>query len=207
MKYFKTATPFKCLDCGKTTDESGEQNGFSYCVDCHVAKRLLQVPAVYRGCSFADFPKIPAKIRSGAYIWGPPGTGKTRLAWCIWKDHVSQNEDAVFVTWANMMEQIKSAIDDQVWTVEKRTEWFAKAPLLVVDDLGGIREQRATDWTNDRTFDIVDYRTQHQLRTVFTSNKSIPEIERDFDGRIASRLEELCVEIIPLDGADRRMRS
>jgi DNA replication protein DnaC/DNA-directed RNA polymerase subunit RPC12/RpoP len=212
MKVWKFETTFICGECGKETDESYYQHTALECVECTLKKILLRVPEIYKGCSLDDFKELPdfLKIKAdpftSTFIWGPVGTGKTRLGWAIWSLAAAQGKDPCLVTWTSMLEVMKAAMDDStMMSVDSLIKMYQRAGFLIIDDFGGIREQRVTDWANDRTFDILDYRNQHQMPTVITSNKRLPDVERDFDARIASRIVELCPRIVMMGGKDRRV--
>ena len=77
---------------------------------------------------------------------------------------------------------------------------LADAPLLLLDDLGS---GRWTEFTEEVTFRLVNYRYVHGLPMIVTSNVR-PEVFTDtFGARISSRLRQMCT-LIDLGLSDRR---
>lgn len=65
-----------------------------------------------------------------------------------------------------------------------------KAKYVILDDLGAIR---MTPWAYETTFQIIEYRYNWVLPTVFTSNFSIKELaERLSNDKIPTRINEMC---------------
>lgn len=65
-----------------------------------------------------------------------------------------------------------------------------KAKYVVLDDLGAIR---MTPWAYETTFQIIEYRYNWVLPTVFTSNFSLEELaERLLNDKIPTRIKEMC---------------
>ena len=73
-------------------------------------------------------------------------------------------------------------------------------PYLILDDFG---VQRGTEWEMEMLYDLVDARYGDERYTVITTNKPVEEIKALSNGRIYSRLVEMC-QMIPMDGLDYR---
>lgn len=71
--------------------------------------------------------------------------------------------------------------------------------LLVLDDLGS---GKATDWTDDTLYRLIDTRWSHQRPTIATTNLHADEIRDVLDERVVSRLA--CGVQVALTAADRR---
>ncbi|HNJ04742.1 MAG TPA: ATP-binding protein, partial [Leptospiraceae bacterium] len=81
-------------------------------------------------------------------------------------------------------------------------EELAEVPVLVLDDLG-IKE--TTPFENQLIYDIIDSRYDYNRLTIITSNDPIDSFREITQGRVTSRLREMCREI-HLDVADHRLR-
>jgi DNA replication protein DnaC len=64
-----------------------------------------------------------------------------------------------------------------------------QAPLLVLDDLGA---HNYTDWTRNKIYSIINYRLNHRLPVVATTNISPENLEGYLGERTTSRLLEMC---------------
>jgi DNA replication protein DnaC len=78
---------------------------------------------------------------------------------------------------------------------------YRDAPLLLVDDLGA--ERKPTEFTEEINFRLINWRYEHHMPTLLTSNADAGQLRERLGGRVTSRLREMC-ERIPLKGADRR---
>jgi DNA replication protein DnaC len=85
---------------------------------------------------------------------------------------------------------------------------YAKAAVLLLDDLGAAK---GSDWVEEINSRLVDYRYEHGLRTMITSNvpaegdqaRGVRGFREQFGDRVTSRLREMCSRVV-LDGPDRR---
>lgn len=78
-------------------------------------------------------------------------------------------------------------------------------PKLFIEDVGttvSIGEQES-DFSLRTFVTLLDTRIEWCQATFVTSNKSIEELGRSFDERVASRLMQAC-EIIEVTGQDKR---
>jgi DNA replication protein DnaC len=73
--------------------------------------------------------------------------------------------------------------DDQVF------EEVKNAPLLIMDDLG---KQSTTPWAQEKLYQVINHRYNHQLPTVVTTNCSLDEI----DSPVSSRLADPKISVV-----------
>ncbi|GAA1065269.1 ATP-binding protein [Streptomyces asiaticus] len=87
--------------------------------------------------------------------------------------------------------------------IDSETEFrkYRDARLLLVDDLGA--ERKATEFTEEINFRLVNHRYERHLPTLFTSNVLPKELAARLGDRVTSRLAEMC-QRITIKGDDRR---
>lgn len=170
------------------------------------------VPLRYRA---ADPARLLAELRgvdvatTGVLLYGPSGRGKTfqasltvqaAIRTALERDPYTTN--AGHFQWHNaatLFEQLRSQMrkDDATRITVSQ---LAKAPVLVLDDLGA---ERPTDWVRERLYDIVNTRYEAQRSVLVTTNLNPEQMERSLGARIAGRLIEMC-RVIDIDGPQLR---
>jgi DNA replication protein DnaC len=158
---------------------------------------------------------LPAAIREaaeslpdeqGLFLWGPPGVGKSYSLCAIAHWLYFLGWDVARITYEMLALQIR----DSYKPGSTQTELDVLKPLMAADKL--ILEDVGTTVTvgkvesdfSLRTFLVLlDSRLEHCRATYVTSNKSIEELGKSFDQRIASRLQQAC-KVIRLEGKDKR---
>lgn len=90
---------------------------------------------------------------------------------------------------------------------------IVRMPLLLVDDLGAAK---ASEWNEEITFRLLNWRAQHHLPTLITTNlppvrtvgmaPGQPVLRDKVGDRVLSRLSGMCTPV-HLDGPDRRFRA
>ena len=116
-------------------------------------------------------------------LQGGYGSGKTHLAAAIANFAVELGIPTIFITVPDLLDTLRfsfSAADDNF---EDRFEEIRQTPLLILDDFG---TQNATQWAQEKLFQIINYRYTNRLPLVVTTNLSLDQIE----GRIRSRLSD-----------------
>ncbi|MFG1683555.1 ATP-binding protein [Nonomuraea sp. NPDC049269] len=125
---------------------------------------------------------------------GPVGVGKT---WSCW--HAA--DAAIAAGWDGDPTVVgayewKLLITPPVNEMDVRD--IARSSLLVLDDPGAMR---LGAWELEHMYGVIDYRWNHRLPTIITSN--VPDLRAMLGERIASRLAA-NVTVVVLDGPDRR---
>lgn len=200
-------------------DEAGEL----VCMICHRRKfgprgyipcaceseGRVEVPARFRGS--ADKQPRPAqsaawntamawaealgpRTRTGLYLWGPPGSGKTTLAWALMEIAAKK---ALSTLGYEMPHLLATAREAMKLEADAPGRACREVKLLLLDDLGA---ERFTEFAAQTVGEIITYRYSQHLPTLFTSNLS-PERLREpstpwlgsyADERIAERIREMC---------------
>jgi len=116
-------------------------------------------------------------------LYGGYGCGKTHLAAAIANFSVEMGIPTLFITVPDLLDTLRFSYDDPDATFEQRFEEIRNAPLLIMDDFG---TQNATEWAQEKLFQILNYRYINKLPLVVTTNLLIEEMEP----RIRSRLDD-----------------
>ncbi|WP_329424043.1 ATP-binding protein [Streptomyces sp. NBC_01268] len=132
-------------------------------------------------------------------LLGPTGVGKTHQAYGTLR---ALAVTGITATWtATSSADLYAALRPRTG-IDAETEFrrYAHTPLLLVDDLGAAK---ATEWTEEINFRLVNHRYENQLPTLFTSNVLPKQLADRLGDRVASRLTEMCDRVV-ITGQDRR---
>jgi DNA replication protein DnaC len=144
-------------------------------------------------------------------VGGQPGTGKTFHGTTILNHYLYKTcltakfnfEDPLsyFVSFPELMDQLRYRRDSD--EVEAEIEKIKKVPLLLLDDIGA---GTLTDFVREQLYLVINYRVNHKLSSIVTSNYSLDELQASekLGSRNVSRLIKRGVGI-ELEGSDRRL--
>ena len=143
------------------------------------------------------------------------GTGKTLAGTIIMNEFIYANcmtrfdyENPIalyikFGQWANdLRTQYQVNDDDFTLQVNQRLEQMKKVPLLMLDDIGS---GRITPYIRDILYDVIDYRKESGLSTIFTTNLNEMQLNHPdcLGDMITSRMFFNTV-VYQMNGVDRR---
>lgn len=139
----------------------------------------------------ANFLKDPNT--DGLLFTGPVGSGKTFLACCIVNALLKNGHVVLFAVVPDLLDQIRSTYDtgrnpDDI-TEFDIVDTARQVPLLILDDLGA---HNYTDWTRNKIYSIINYRLNHRLPVIVTTNIVLDDLEAYLGERTTSRLFEMC---------------
>ena len=114
---------------------------------------------------------------------GDYGCGKTHLAAAIANFAVGMGVPTLFLTVPDLLDMLRFSYGADDTTFEHRFDEIRNSQLLVLDDFG---TQNATEWAQEKLFQLINCRYINKLPLIITTNVRIEEIEP----RIRSRLQD-----------------
>ncbi|HMD57076.1 MAG TPA: ATP-binding protein [Solirubrobacteraceae bacterium] len=181
-----------------------------------------RIPRRYRGVSFerppvSDIARIaPEQVRAvrryaqqvehnldsgtGLWIQGDVGTGKTTLAMLVSKAALAAGRSVAIYSLPRLLNLLRESLDSQEGKLDFMDRLTA-VDLLHIDDLGA---EHQTDWVLEQLYSIVNARYEAERAILATTNLMPDELDERLGARTVSRLVEICGDIIPLFGEDKR---
>jgi DNA replication protein DnaC len=127
-----------------------------------------------------DFAKAPD---SWLVFQGVNGCGKTHLAAAIANYRLKEAKPIKFVVVPDLLDHLRSTFNpESKVSYDQLFEEVKNAPLLILDDLG---KQSTTPWAEEKLYQIINHRYNHQLPTVVTTNCTTDELEPPISSRFA----------------------
>ena len=114
---------------------------------------------------------------------GVSGCGKTHLATAIANHRLAQGQAVYFASVPELLDHLRSAYGPEATTSYDETfERVKRTPLLILDNLGA---HSTSPWAEEKLFQVVNYRYNNRLPTVFTSRKELDKMEEPITSRMA----------------------
>jgi len=136
----------------------------------------------------------------GLWIQGDVGTGKTTLAMLVSKAALEAGRSVAIYSLPRLLNLLRESLDSQQGKLDFLDRLTA-VDLLHLDDLGA---EHRTDWVLEQLYSIVNARYESERPIVATTNLMPDELSERLGERTVSRLAEICGELIPLYGEDKR---
>jgi DNA replication protein DnaC len=161
------------------------------------------VPAVQ---AWADLVAADPTTAGSLLLTGTTGTGKTHQAYGALR-RIAEAGPSVYeiraTTAADMYGLLRPKGSER--GAEEELRRLARVPLLVLDDLGSAK---ATEWTEEVTYRLINERYNACRPTLYTSNlparsDGAPDLASALGERIVSRLSQ-DTTVVPMTGPDRR---
>ena len=125
-----------------------------------------QRQALYEAHRIAS--EYAAEPQGWLYLYGPPGSGKTRLAASIANAFRDRGIAATYGRIQALLDWLKAGFRGQdAVDFDQRVQLLERAPLLLIDDLG---TEHGTTWERVMLENLLNARYNRQLPTILTSN-------------------------------------
>ncbi len=127
----------------------------------------------------------------GLMFMGSVGSGKTFLACAVANALTEQDKQVLFLVVPDLLDELRATFGKKYPenTEQDLLDAARTVPVLILDDLGA---HNYTEWTKNRIFSIINYRMNHSLPTVITTNLDINELDTYLGERTTSRLLQMC---------------
>lgn len=145
-------------------------------------------PSAYKSClAYSNRENLFNDNRNSLLIMGGYGSGKTHLAAAIANDLIDRGIPVLFGTFADHLEHIREEFDK---TGQRRyLSMMKNTSMLVLDDVG---KEKQTDWTKEIMFNVINYRYEHKLPFILTTNLNENQLGNHLGGAVYSRMCEMC---------------
>ena len=139
----------------------------------------------------------------GIYLHGSFGSGKSYLVTAILVELAKKDIKSTIIFWPEFLSELKSYFGDDIG-YRKIMYQIKNTEILLIDDIGA---ENITSWSRDEVLSpILQYRMDNKLKTFFTSNLSIEDLEKHLaltkDGeevvkarRIIERIKQLTSDV------------
>lgn len=206
-----------CAACDDTGWERlPDRNAVAHCRACdYWARRRGYAPGVpeaEREATFANFTVTKdnlaafqdaklfvSGVHAGLYLWGPVGTGKTRLACATLNECWKARTGVRFIRTPELFLRLSPVGENPDLVFED----LASIPILCLDDLGAAQ---GTDYARRVLQAIFDARVDRGHRTIWTANLDLEGLSRFLDDdRLASRIAG-DAKVLAMRGPDWRLK-
>src|SRR5690606_18368251 len=120
----------------------------------------------------------------GLYIAGDVGTGKTHLATAILNAVLERGLHGRFIVVPDWLAELRRRFGRNIDSEDLWAQVETKH-LLVMDDIG---TEKPSEWVEEQIYLVVNYRYQHALPTIYTSNVGLDELRERLGARTVSRI-------------------
>ena len=103
--------------------------------------------------------------RNSLLLIGTVGTGKTHLAAAISNKLMDKGIPVLFDTYSGHLNKLKDEFDRKA--KREHLKLMQDIDVLVIDDVG---KEKQTEWSRSVMFDVINYRYEHILPVIITSN-------------------------------------
>ncbi len=138
------------------------------------------------------------------FLSGRPGIGKSHLAAAIANQMIRQRKLVLFLNVPELLGFLRAGFNVRYASdpdFEKRLRTIRDFPTLILDDWGAHSD---TPWADEQLYLILNYRTEHVLPTVVTTNLPLQQIEPRIRSRLMNRRIGQAIKISAPEEGDYR---
>ena len=146
---------------------------------------------------------IKGQNRPGLIFEGDVGSGKTFLAAAIANELLDNGIDIDFVVVPEFLDELRHNIHSNDDCGDDMIARARNTRVLILDDMGA---HNFSPWVQNILFTIINYRLNHELTIIITTNLSISEMIDAVGERITSRMMETGTNIKLFTDSDIRLK-
>ena len=158
---------------------------------------------------------VSKEFNQGLYVYGNFGTGKTYLSIALANSLAKNSEKVAFVKVTTFVNKMRQYVVSDHDLYDEILEDVKRVKYLIMDDIG--TESMTSFVRDDILFNLLDYRMENNLITIFTSNHSFNSLreallyDKNYNretlkaDRLMERIKVLSREYF-LGGSDRRFK-
>ena len=158
---------------------------------------------------------LNGKRNKGLYIYGDLGVGKTYMCMALANSLVKKMKKVAFIKANTFINEMRKLVATNNEEYENTIKKIKEAEYLFIDDIGS--ESVSSYSRDDLLFNILDYRMENKLYTIFTSNLSKDSLLKHYTydkndnssimkaKRLMERIEILTDDFV-LQGYNKRKR-
>lgn len=202
LRRFENSANLKCGNCSEFKDRA-DAEAYEQAKADALERRLELIPAAFLKTDREKLPqpeKLDAALRwnfgdKGLLLFGPSGSGKSRVAWEVIKREVERGRSFQFVT-AFSLAQYPSLIMAGDGIAMEFADRLARCDLLFLDD---VFKAKPTERVEELLFAVVDERGMWGRPCIITLNDTgetlSSRLSTDRGPALIRRLREYCEPI------------
>lgn len=132
--------------------------------------------------------------RFALFLTGEFGRGKTWLATAVFKNILARGKQGMWRKFYEFVREVQACYSagakESSDTVIGR---YQRTPLLLLDDVGDLNRHQETEDRTRILYEVLDYRNDHFLPTILTTNLMPDQLEVQFGERTFQRMLEMAV--------------
>lgn len=141
-------------------------------------KNMEEILKYIRGDYLYDFENNTDNL----LFYGPPGSGKTFLSYCIAKELLDNGRLVIYKTADELFENLKDIKFNNNTSLESL---LVDCDLLIIDDLGA---EYQNEFTSAELFILLNKKILKKKKMLISTNLGLPEIATFYSERTSSRL-------------------
>lgn len=107
-----------------------------------------------------------------------------------------------FISVPDFLQGLRDDFDKEQKEMNKIKKHIREADIVVWDDIG---VETPTKWVRETLYNFINYRISNEMTQIYTSNRTVSELENILGERIFSRIRGQCLGVI-FSGKDMRIR-